>query len=132
MSTVSPLLRVSGIGSKFSVGHPLAWLGITLLLLFVGYAWLSFYAGQNVVSPDRTAVKKLSRANVNTEILAKDSAVEKQQQMPITRDSDDDRINEYLQYEVVQQQILPLLDRADVHFENEQFVSPPGENAWED
>ena len=132
VSSVSPLLRVSGIGSKFSVGHPLAWLGITLLLLFIGYTWLSFYAGQNVDPPDRTAVKKLSRANVNTEILAKDIAAEKQQQMTITRKSDDDRVNEYLQYEAIQQQVLPLLDRADVHFENEQFVSPPGENAWED
>ena len=132
MSTVSPLLRVSGIGSKFSIGHPLAWLGITLLLLFVGYTWLSFYAGQNVDSPDRTAVKKLSRANVNTEILAKESSVEKQQQMTITRENDEERVNEYLQYEAIQQKVLPLLDSADVHFENEQFVSPPGENAWED
>ena len=132
VSTTSPLLRVSGIGSKFSVAHPLAWLGITLLLLFIGYAWLSLYAGQDVDTPDRSAVKKLSRANVNTEMLARDIAAEKQQQMPITRESDNDRVNEYLQYEAIQEQVLPLLDRADVHFENEQFVSPPGENAWED
>jgi len=114
------------------MGHPLAWLGITLLLLFIGYSWLSFYAGRSVEPPDRTAVKKLSSAMVNTKMLAEESAVEKQQQMPITRQNDDDRADAYMQYEAVEQRILSLLDRADVHFENDQFVSPAGENAWED
>lgn len=114
------------------MGHPLAWLGITLLLLFVGYTWLSFYADQGAAPPDRTAVKKLSTASVNAEMLAAESEVEKQQQMPITRENDDDRAEAYMQYEAVEQQILSLLDRADVHFENGQFVSPAGENAWED
>ncbi|MEJ2178662.1 MAG: tetratricopeptide repeat protein, partial [Gammaproteobacteria bacterium] len=103
-----------------------------MLLLFVGYTWLSFYADQGAAPPDRTAVKKLSTASVNAEMLAAESEVEKQQQMPITRENDDDRAEAYMQYEAVEQQILSLLDRADVHFENGQFVSPAGENAWED
>ncbi len=132
MSTVFPILRVSGIGSRFSLGHPLAWLGITLLLLVVGYIWLSMYTGNSADPPDRSAVKKLSTATVNTAVLAQENTVEKQQQMPITRENDSDRAEAYLQYEEVEQQILLLLDRADVHFENQQFVEPPGANAWED
>lgn len=132
MSTVSPILRVSGIGSRFSLGHPLAWLGITLLLLVVGYTWLSMYTGENPDLPDRGAVKKLSTATVNTEVLAQESIVEKQNQMPITRENDSDRADAYLQYEEVEQQILLLLDRADVHFENQQYVVPSGANAWDD
>ncbi len=132
MSTVYPILRVSGIGSRFSLGHPLAWLGITLLLLVVGYTWLSIYTSNSPDLPDRGAVKKLSTATVNTEVLAQESIVEKQKQMPITRENDSDRADAYLQYEEVEQQILLLLDRADVHFENQQYVTPPGANAWDD
>ncbi|MBX2868550.1 MAG: sel1 repeat family protein [Acidiferrobacterales bacterium] len=112
-----------------SLGHPIVWLAITLGLLALGYVWLSVYAGNTDGPAPTAAVKKLTPEDAARNIA--ESNVKKEIEMAITRDNDEDRVAEYLAYESIEQQILPLLDAADVQFENEQFVSPEGDNAWE-
>jgi hypothetical protein len=129
----SPKQNLSDLTSKFSLGHPFVWLGITLVLLVVGYTWLSVYTGKRQNTAPQQVVKKLSPSAASAqaaEIAA--SAAQKQPEMPITHQNDQARTQQYLQYEAVEQQILPLLDSADVHFENEQYVNPAGNNAWAD
>ena len=107
----------------------MVWLVITLLLLAIGYAWLSSYTGRSA-GRDTAAVRKLAPEEA-PQPVAQPEPAEKQESMPITRQSDEDRIEDYLKYEAVEQQILPLLDAADVQFEAGHFVTPPGNNAWE-
>ncbi len=114
-----------------SPGHPLVWLAITLVLLGAGYAWLSAYIGDAANSRDATAVRKLTPENSPRPPAAEAPPVEKEAEMSITRSSDEERVETYLEYEAIEQQILPLLDAADVQFEAGQFVQPPGNNAWE-
>ncbi len=120
------------IGLRFSVGHPLSWLAITVLLLLTGYAWLSVYAGNGAESDNFAVVKKIipdSSVQEQEQIVA---SLVKQEKMTIAREGDENRAKSYLEFEAVEQQILPLLDAADVHFEVGQYVNPPGDNAWED
>ena len=107
------------------------WLGITVLLLVVGYVWLAVYAGRPSEALELDPVRKLTPAAATAQSSTYKVAQQKQDQMPITRDNDSKRADEYLAYEAVENEILPLLDAADVQFENEQYVSPPGNNAWE-
>ena len=129
----TPKQNLTGLTSKFSLGHPFVWLAITLLLLLVGYVWLSIYTDKSTNTVPQQAVKKLSpeAASAQAEEIAA-SAAQKAAEMAMTREDDENRAKEYLEYEAVEQKILPLLDAADVHFENEQYVTPAGANAWED
>ncbi len=118
--------------SGFSLGHPLVWLGITMIVLVAGYTWLSVYTGRPAATGSHTVVKRVvSQGSDDIEDNAV-SKVAREEQMKISRGSDDGRVREYFEYEAVEQQILPLLDAADVHFELGKFVNPPGDNAWED
>ncbi len=113
----------------FSLGHPFVWLGITIGFLIVGYIWLSIFAGGANASVATATVKKLNPEEAQN--IVADEVVKKEPEMSITRQDDQDRAAEYLAYESIEQQILPLLDAADVQFENQQFVTPAGNNAWE-
>jgi len=113
----------------FSLGHPFVWLGITLGFLVIGYIWLSIFAGGTNTGVAAATVKKLNPEEAQKIVV--EEVTKKEPEMPITRSNDQDRVEEYLAYESIEQQILPLLDTADVQFENQQFVTPAGDNAWE-
>ena len=124
-------LGADSVRREFSLGHPLVWLGLTIIMLAGGYLWLSTSTKTNISSEGVVPVRKLTPENSHSVDDNKGSVIEKTQVMSITKDNDEDRAKIYLQHEALEQKILPLLDAADVLFENQNFVMPAGNNAWE-
>ena len=109
------------------LGHPLVWLAITLVCVLVGYVWMS--SGSNEVSVE--PVKKLSPETVSNN-LDQVGEILKQDSMAISDNADDQRAEEYLAIEQMENSVNPLFLAAETHILNNQLVLPEGDNAWND
>ena len=118
-----------GFSQKLSqlAGHPVAWLGVTLLVVFVAYVWMEQITDEIPIEP----VKKLSPETSSTNLDQAENII-KQEKMAISDNSDESRAQEYLEAELIEDSIAPLFAAADQHMDLGHYVLPEGDNAWQD
>ncbi len=127
ISTMSSPLSENPKWSSQFFGHPVFWLGITLIVVSVAYVWMDQTTDQVVYDP----VKKLSREAAANK-LKQAEAIIKQETMEITNSTDNDRADEYLEVETLENSVNPHFRNAVKNLERQQFVLPPNNNAWND
>ena len=108
-------------------GHPVTWLFATLAIVFVAYIWMEQVTQKVVLEP----VKKLSPDDASTNVQEAEIII-KQESMSITRESDISRAEEFLDVEELEKSTEPLFQSASQNMELGQYVSPEGDNAWQD
>ena len=118
----SSVLRDSQIA-----GNPLVWLVVTMLVVVVAYVWMEQVTVEILPDP----VKKLSPEAVSRNLEQAES-IFKQETMAITSNSDQERAQQYLEAELIEDTIEPLFQAAEQHMDLGQYVLPETDNAWYD
>ena len=108
------------------LGNPVAWLFVTFIAVGIAYVWMD-----NVTTDiDPDPVKKLSPENAPTNFVLSDDAT-KQESLEITREDDDQRAEEFLAIEEIQNAIEPLMQKAEENMDLGNYVTPRGGSAWD-
>lgn len=115
------------------LGNPIVWSVVTALFILLGYLWLQYYA--------RPLSERLAETRTDDQLIgAQDRKewnpdiyrdVKTLDLMPITRQADDLRAENYRTTVDHENKIQPLLKKARALLELGQYVGNNGDNAWQ-
>ncbi len=122
--------KLSPIKKLFSaevIGHPLVWSLLTGVLIFVGYLWLQHLVQPLVHGTDEKSVGEGRPSQWNPEIYNK---IQTEEEMPIGNNLDDTRADNYRRIIALETEILPLLEQAQIFFNEGRYIGDGDDNAW--
>ena len=122
--------QLSPIKKLFSaevIGHPLVWSLLTGVLIFVGYLWLQQLVQPLAHNSDEKSVGEGRSSQWNPEIY---NEIQTEEEMPIGNNLDDTRADNYRRIVALEAKILPLLEQAQIYFNEGRYVGDGDDNAW--
>ncbi len=126
---------LSKLTSARVLGHPLVWSAMTAFFILLGYFWLEYYA--RPISDDIIRARDTdhsrgtsigsAKGNWNPDIY---QPIITKEVMPITRNADILRAENYRETIEQENLIQPLLSAAREYLEDEHYVRPDQQDAW--